>query len=74
MTDNEFPDDSPHVNEPGSAPPIPRSQSPPRQNQWLTAEEEKAKLYQEAKEKVERVQGLDRSESVRVRVLYLVFV
>jgi hypothetical protein len=33
MTDNEFPDDSPHINVPGSTP-IPRSQSP-RQNQWL---------------------------------------
>lgn len=66
MTDNEFPDDGPHVNAPGSTPPIPRTQSPARQNQWLTAEEEKARLYQEAKEKVERVQGgLDRSESVR---------
>ena len=74
MTDNEFSDDTPHTNEPGSAPPIPRTQSPPRQNPWPTAEEEKAKLYQEAKAKVERVQGLDRSESVRVRVLYLVFV
>lgn len=71
MTDNEFPDDSPHINAPGSTS-VPRSQSP-RQNQWPTAEEEKARLYQEAKEKVDRVQGgLDRSESVRVCMLYSV--
>jgi hypothetical protein len=68
MTDNEFPEDSPHINAPGSTS-APRSQSP-RPNQWLTAEEEKAKLYQEAKARVERVQGgVDRSESARVRLL-----
>ena len=68
MTDNEFPEDSPHVNSPGSTS-APQTQAP-RQNQWLTAEEEKARLYQEAKAKVERVQGgLDRAESVRVCLL-----
>ncbi|KAF8261262.1 hypothetical protein EI94DRAFT_1746344, partial [Lactarius quietus] len=57
-------DDSPHINAPGSTS-IARSQSP-KQNQWPTAEEEKARLYQEAKAKVDLVQGgLDRSESVR---------
>lgn len=68
MTDNEFSEDSPHTNAPGSTS-APHTQ-PPRPNQWLTAEEEKAKLYQEAKARVERVQGgLDRSESVRVCLL-----
>ncbi|KAH8979956.1 hypothetical protein EDB92DRAFT_309789 [Lactarius akahatsu] len=62
MTDNEFPEDSPHINAPGSTL-TPQTQSSSK-NQWPTAEEEKARLYQEAKAKVERVQGgLDRSES-----------
>ncbi len=72
MTDNEIPEDSSHVNAPGSAstpPPLPQTQSS-RQNRWLSAEEEKAKLYREAKERVEHVQGgLDRSESVQVCLL-----
>ncbi|KAI9445885.1 hypothetical protein H4582DRAFT_514287 [Lactarius indigo] len=64
MTDNEFPEDSPHINAPGSTS-TPQTQSPSK-NQWLTAEEEKARLYQEAKARVERVQGgLDRSGSVQ---------
>lgn len=64
MTDNEFPEDSPHINVPGSTS-APQTQSS-RQNQWLTAEEEKARLYKEAKARVERVQGgLGRSESVQ---------
>jgi hypothetical protein len=72
MTDNEFSDDSPHINTPGLTETTSRPQ--PTQKSWLTAEEEKAKLYQEAKAKVERVQGgLDRAESIGVRLLPLPF-
>jgi hypothetical protein len=68
MTDNEIPEDVPHTNTPGLTETPSQIQAPP-QRAWLTAEEEKAKLYQEAKARVERVQGgLDRAESVRVRL------
>lgn len=68
MTDNEIPEDVPHTNTPGPTETSSRSQAP-QQQKWASAEEEKAKLYQEAKAKVERVQGgLDRAESVRVRL------
>lgn len=73
ITDNEISEDGPHTNTPGPTETAsqPQSQShSPHQNAWPTAEEEKARLYQEAKAKVERVQGgLDRTESVRVRLL-----
>jgi hypothetical protein len=72
MTDNEFSDDSPHINTPGLTETT--SQPQPTQESWPTAEEEKARLYQEAKAKVERVQGgLDRAESIGVRLLLLPF-
>src|SRR5260221_10151709 len=68
MTDNEIPEDVPHTNTPGPTETPSRTQVPPQQV-WPTADEEKAKLYQDAKAKVERVQGgLDRAESVRVRL------
>jgi hypothetical protein len=68
MTDNEIPEDVPHTNTPGPTETPSRAQVPPKQA-WPTADEEKAKLYQDAKAKVERVQGgLDRTESVRVRL------
>jgi hypothetical protein len=68
MTDNEIPEDVPHTNTPGASE-APSQTQTLQQRAWLTAEEEKAKLYQEAKAKVERVQGgLDRAESVRVRL------
>lgn len=67
-TDNEIPEDGPQTNTPGLTETPSQTQSP-RQRAWLTAEEEKARLYQEAIAKVERVQGgLDRAESVRVRL------
>jgi hypothetical protein len=67
-TDNEIPEDGPQVNAPGLTE-TPSQTQAPRQRAWLTAEEEKAKLYQEAIARVERVQGgLDRAESVRVRL------
>jgi hypothetical protein len=73
ITDNEISEDSPHTNTPGPTATTSQSQ-PPRQTIWPTAEEEKARLYQEAKAKVERVQGdLDRAEAVRVRLLPLSF-
>jgi hypothetical protein len=68
MTDNEIPEDGPHTNTPGPTeiPSLAPAQQP---KVWPTAEEEKARLYQEAKARVERVQGgLDRAESVRVRL------
>ena len=68
MTDNEIPEDVPHTNTPGLTETPSQTQAPKRKA-WPTAEEEKAKLYQEAKARVDRVQGgLDRAESVRVRV------
>ena len=68
MTDNEIPEDVPHTNTPGPTETPSRTQVPPQQV-WPTADEEKAKLYQDAKAKVERVKGgLDRAESVRVRL------
>jgi hypothetical protein len=73
MTDNEFSDDSPHINTPGLSETASRPQ-PTQQKSWLTAEEEKARLYQEAKARVERVQGgLDCAESIGVRLLPLSF-
>ena len=67
-TDNEIPEDGPQTNTPGPSETPPQTQAP-RQKVWLTAEEEKARLYQEAKERVDRVQGgLDRAESIRVRL------
>jgi hypothetical protein len=67
-TDNEIPEDGPQTNAPALTETSSQTQAP-RQKPWLTAEEEKARLYQEAKAKVERVQGgLDRTESVRVRL------
>lgn len=67
-TDNEIPEDGPQVNTPCLTE-TPSQAPAPRQRAWLTAEEEKAKLYQEAIARVERVQGgLDRAESVRVRL------
>lgn len=68
MTDNEIPEDVPHINTPGPTE-IPSQTETSQQKAWPTAEEEKARLYQEAKAKVDRVQGgLDRAESVRVRL------
>jgi hypothetical protein len=70
-TDNEIPEDGPQTNPPGPTE-TPSQTQVPRQKVWPTAEEEKARLYQVAKEKVERVQGgLDRAESVRVRLYSL---
>jgi hypothetical protein len=67
-TDNEIPEDGPHTNTPGLTETPSQSQAP-QQKTWPTAEEEKARLYQEAIAKVDRVQGgLDRAESVRVRL------
>jgi len=67
-TDNEIPEDGPQTNTPGLTETPPQTQAP-QQKAWLTAEEEKARLYQEAKARVERVQGgLDPAESVRVRL------
>ena len=67
-TDNEIPEDGPQTNTPGPTE-TPSQTQIPRQKVWPSAEEEKARLYQEAKERVERVQGgLDRAESVRVRL------
>jgi hypothetical protein len=74
MTDNEISDDSPHINTPGPTSETASQPQPPQQKTWLTAEEEKARLYQEAIAKVERVQGgLDRAESIRVCLLPLSF-
>jgi hypothetical protein len=71
-TDNEIPEDGPQTNTPGLTETPPQTQ-PPRQKTWLTAEEEKARLYREAIARVERVQGgLDRGESIRVRLCNLV--
>jgi len=68
MTDNEIPEDGPHTNTPGPTE-IPSPAPAQQPKAWLTAEEEKARLYQEAKARVERVQGgLDRAGSVRVRL------
>jgi hypothetical protein len=67
-TDNEIPEDGPQTNTPGLTE-TPSQTHAPRQRVWPTAEEEKARLYQEAIARVERVQGgLDRAESVRVRL------
>jgi len=67
-TDNEIPEDGPQTNTFGLTE-TPSQTQAPRQRAWPTAEEEKARLYQEAIAKVERVQGgLDRAESVRVRL------
>ena len=67
-TDNEIPEDGPQTNTPGLIE-TPSQTQAPRQKVWPTAEEEKARLYQEAIARVERVQGgLDRAESVRVRL------
>jgi hypothetical protein len=66
-TDNEIPEDGPQTNTPRLTE-TPSQTQAPRRRAWPTAEEEKARLYQEAIARVERVQGgLDRSESVRVR-------
>lgn len=75
-TDNEIPEDGPQTNTPGPTASsadrdleTPSQTQAPRQRAWPTAEEEKARLYQEAIARVERVQGgLDRAESVRVRL------
>jgi hypothetical protein len=68
MTDNEIPEDVPHTNTPGLTE-TPSQTRASQQRAWPTAEEEKAILYQDAKARVERVQGgLDRAESVRVRL------
>jgi hypothetical protein len=67
-TDNEIPEDGPQTNTPGLTETLSQTRAP-QQKAWLTAEEEKARLYQEAKARVERVQGgVDRAESVRVRL------
>ncbi|KAI0261407.1 hypothetical protein BC834DRAFT_479510 [Gloeopeniophorella convolvens] len=75
MGDNDIPEERSHTNSPASLSAQAQSQSqlqsppqpqPPRQGTWLTAEEEKARLYQQAKERVDRVQGgLDRGPSLR---------
>jgi hypothetical protein len=69
-TDYEIPEDGPQTNTPGhTLTETPSQTQAPRQRAWPTAEEEKARLYQEAIARVERVQGgLDRAESVRVRL------
>lgn len=68
MTDNEIPEDVPHTNTPGLTE-TPSQTQAPQQRAWPSAEEEKAILYQDAKARVERVQGgLDRAESVQVRL------
>jgi hypothetical protein len=53
-TDNEIPEDGPQTNTPGLMETPSQSQAP-RQKTWPTAEEEKARLYQEAKARVARV-------------------
>ncbi|KAI0056427.1 hypothetical protein BV25DRAFT_1909846 [Artomyces pyxidatus] len=64
QADDEIPEDEDHA--PASTSQRPAPEPPRNATAWPTAEEEKARLYQQAKAEVERVQGgLDRMSSLR---------